>query len=138
METANNAATNKIALSPRFKGEVLRQIYRVWLMRRFIPVLLIEIAVLTLVLYQLARFIFLQRVAENAMNVFFSHPSGIIGFFASAFFNASPATKMLVISFAALTAILVRHITQGILRFILVKQNYFGRIEKRPETGDER
>ena len=106
-------------------------------MRRFIPVLLIEIAVLTLVLYQLARFVFFQRVVENATNVLFLNPSGIIGFFASAFLNTSPATKMLVISFAALTAILVRHITQGILRFILVKQNYFGKINQRPEIRDQ-
>lgn len=126
----NNTATNNMTLSPRLRGEVLRQIYRVWLLRKFFPVLVLEIAVTTAVLYQLARFVFFQRVAENAMNVFFSNPSGIPGFFTSAFFNTTPATKMLVISFAVLLAVLVRHLTQGLLRFILVRQNYFGRIEK--------
>ena len=132
---AHNTVTTNMALSPRIRGDVLRQIYRVWLLRKFFPVLAIEIVVMTVVLYQLAKFVFFQRVAENAMNVFFTNPSGILGFFGSAFLNTSPATKMLVISLAVLLAVLVRHITQGMLRYILVRQNYFGKIEDQ-KTGN--
>ncbi len=115
---------------PRFRGEILRQVYRVWLVRRFLPVLLFEVAVLSIFLYQLGRVTFVRRVVENALNVLFLNPSAIFVFFAGAFLHAPLITKMMSIGFVILVALVVRHMTQGALRFILVKQNYFSRIEK--------
>ena len=116
--------------SPRFRGEVLKQIYRVWLFRKLLPVLLLEIALLAVILYQIVQAVFLQRVVENAMNVFFAHPAGIFSFFVLAFINAAVVTKLLIIAIAASLAFLIRHLTQGVLRYILVKENYFSSIRK--------
>lgn len=116
--------------TPKFKGEILRQVYRVWLLRKFLPVLVLEIVLIFAVLYVLARYVFLQRVIENASSVFFQNPSGIFSFFISAFTSAPVATKIFSIALLALVAILLRQLTQGLLRYILVRENYFGKVKE--------
>ena len=120
--------TNSINATPRFRGEVLKRIYRVWLFRTFLPVLLVEVAVFSFILYELAQAIFFQRVLENAVNVFFKDPPHIFSFFLWAFVDAHPGTKILVIAIIAALALVIRQLTQGLLRFILVRQNYFSKI----------
>lgn len=116
---------------PRFRGQVLNRVYRVWLFRRLAPVLVLEVAALALLLYQITRTVFVQRVVENALNVFFANPSAVVGFFYSAFANARPLTQVVAVAILAALALLIRHLTQGILRFILVRENYFASV-KRP------
>lgn len=127
METITPPAS--AAGAPRFRGEMMRQIYRVWLFRKLLPVLLLEIAVIAAVLYQLGKAVFLQRIFENGTNVLFNNPSGILSFVISAFTNAPVFTKILAIGFAALIALILRHLTQGMLRFILVRANYFSKLK---------
>lgn len=112
----------------RFRGDVLRRVYRVWLLRRLAPMFLAEVAVLSLVLYGLGRIIFVERVFANAITVLFREPSGIASFAVSAFVHAPVAAKIFSVALVVSLALLVRLITQGILRFILVRENYFGRI----------
>lgn len=127
METTTPSASATGA--SRFRGEMMRQIYRVWLFRKLLPVLLLEIAVIAAVLYQLGKAVFLQRIFENGTNVLFNNPSGILSFVISAFANAPVFTKILAIGFAALVALILRHLTQGMLRFILVRANYFSKLK---------
>lgn len=133
VQAMNNTSIQKIPISESsgFRGEILRQIYRVWLFRTFLPVLLAEVAVFSFMFYQFGQTVFVRRIAENAVNVFFSNPSGIISFFVAAFFHASFLTKFLSVAIVVLLALLIRHITQGILRFILVRQNYFSKIARK-------
>ncbi|MDP3770615.1 MAG: hypothetical protein U1A25_02465 [Candidatus Sungbacteria bacterium] len=119
---------NSLSASPQFKGQVLKQIYRVWLWRKFLPILVIEVAVLSFIIYELAQAVFLQRVLENAMNVFFQNPPHIFSFFISAFVVTGFATKVLVIAVIGALVFAIRHITQGFLRFILVRENYFSKV----------
>lgn len=114
----------------KFRGEILRKIYRVWLIRRLLPVLFLEIIVLSVALYFLGRAVFVQRVLENAFNILFSNPSKIVFFGISAFINAAIATKVITLLVAVFLALVLRSITQGILRLLLVRENYFARIEK--------
>ncbi len=123
-----NTTTQPINATPRFRGEILRRIYRVWLFRTFLPVLVIEVAVFSFILYELAKEIFFQRVAENAMNVFFQNPPHIMSFFFSAFMGAGWGVKILVAAVIVALVLVIRQITQGLLRFILVRQNYFAKI----------
>lgn len=117
-----------INATPRFRGEILRQIYRVWLFRTFLPVLIIEVAVFSFIVYELGKEIFFQRVLENAMNVFFQNPSHVMSFFFSAFMGTGWGVKILVAAIIAALVLVIRQITQGLLRFILVRQNYFAKI----------
>ena len=114
--------------TPRFRGELLKKIYRVWLVRTFLPVLLIEVAVFSFILYELAKAVFFQRILENAMSVFFQNPPHVFSFFLWAFVDARFATKVLVIAVIVALVLVIRQLTQGLLRFILVRQNYFGKI----------
>ena len=123
-----NNMTNGITTKPEFKGQVLNKIYRVWLLRKLLPVLVLEIAVLTGVLYILGRTVFIQRVFENALNILFINPSQIFGFAVDAFARAPLLTQILSIVLAIIIAFLIRHLTQGVLRLILVKENYFSRM----------
>ena len=117
-------------ISSQFRGQILRQVYRVWLFRKLAPVLLVEILVLAVVLYGLGQVIFIQRIIENGLNVLFQNPSAIISFVVSAFAKAPLLTKVLGFGFLVLLALIVRHTTQGILRLILVRENYFSTIKK--------
>lgn len=94
------------------------------------PILIIEIAVIAAVIYGIARSVFLQRVFENAANVFFNNPSGMFNFVISAFVNAPMTTKFLAFGLAVLAALIIRHLTQGFLRLLLVRSNYFSKISK--------
>lgn len=126
----NNTTPQNGEIPSRFRGEMLRQIYRVWLFRKLLPVLIVEIVVLALIIYELGQVIFVQRVIENGMRVFFANPPKIFSFFLWAFVSATFFTKILIVGVALALALLVRHITQGILRLILVKENYFSQIRK--------
>ena len=123
----NDLALQKIN-QPRFRGAILKQVYRVWLVRRFLPVLIAEVVVISFILYALARFVFVERVLDNGFTVLFAHPEGIFSFLIAGFLHASLASQVLTLGVVLLAALLIRHITQGILRFILVRQNYFGKI----------
>ena len=124
----NTVPSSPVSVPSRFRGETLNKIYRIWLFRKLAPVLVLEIIALSLLLYGLAKFVFVERVIENASRIFFQHPSGIVFFGIAAFFHAPIATKLITVALVVLVALLVRLVTQGILRFILVKENYFRRM----------
>lgn len=115
--------------SVKLKGQVLRQVYRVWLFRKLLPVVIGEVLVLAVVLYQLGNLIFFQKIIENALNVFFINPSQIISFAISAFVKTPWMIKILGAGALILLAFLLRHVTQGVLRLILVRENYFGKVK---------
>lgn len=115
----------------RFRGDVLRRIYRVWLVRRLVPILLLEVAVLSALLYGLAQIVFVERIFANAITVLFREPSGIASFAVSAFLHAPVAAKFFSIALVVLAALLIRLVTQGMLRFILVRENYFSRVTQK-------
>ena len=117
------------AVRPRFQGQVLNKLYRVWLFRKLLPVLIAEIIVFAFFLYEIGERVFIERVFDNASNILFTHPSGIPSFFVSAFLHAPKRTEAVVVIAALALAFLIRHFTQGILRLILVRQNYFGKIQ---------
>ena len=125
-----NITTQQIPEKEAFRGQILRQVYRVWLVRKFLPVFIGEIIVLTLLLYQAGRIVFVQRVFENAFSVLFNNPGGIINFGVTAFTHASTPAKIFGVAAAVFFALVIRRATQGILRLILVRENYFGKIEK--------
>ncbi|MDP3778916.1 MAG: hypothetical protein Q8R30_02605 [bacterium] len=126
----NTTISDSMNAAPRFRGQVLNRIYRVWLFRKFLPVLLIEVAVFSIVLYGLAKVIFFQRIAENAMNVFFQNPSHIFSFFVWAFVDARFGIKILVVAIVVAIALVIHQITQGLLRYILIRQNYFAKVNQ--------
>lgn len=113
-----------------YNGQILQSVYRVWLFRKLMPVLIGEIVLLSLVLYGIGRLIFVERVVDNFLNVLFLHPVGIFSFGFEAFARAAGLTKLLTVIIVVLIALVIRHITQGLLRLILVRQNYFGQIRK--------
>lgn len=122
--------SEKLEISPRFRGQIVRQVYRVWLVRRLLPVLFIEVAVLSLVFYKLGKAVFVQSIVNNALTVFLNRPVGSISFLVGAFGHAPILTKLLGMGILVLLALFLRHLTQGFLRLILVKENYFSRIQK--------
>lgn len=122
--------SEKIDVSPRFRGQIVQKIYRVWLVRKLLPVLVMEIAIFSFILYKLGKAVFFQTIVNNALNVFLINPPQIFSFLISAFNKAPFGTKLLGIGVVVFIALLLRHLTQGALRLILVRQNYFGRIQK--------
>lgn len=124
----NNNSIFQQPTPPRFKGQILKQVYRVWLFRRLLPVLVAELAILIFVLYALAEIVFVQRVLGNGLTVLFARPREIFFFAAQAFLAAPVGVQVLIFGVLLLAALLIRHITQGFLRFILVKENYFGKV----------
>lgn len=124
-----NGSQEKETLPSARRGEILQKIYRVWLFRKLLPVLVAEIVILSGVLYTLGQTVFVERVIENALNVFFLSPSKIIPFAVAAFLHASALAKILSFLILVLIALSIRHITQGLLRLLLVRENYFSRVK---------
>ncbi|TSC68998.1 MAG: hypothetical protein G01um101466_236 [Parcubacteria group bacterium Gr01-1014_66] len=123
----NITTHTQMASVPRFRGQILKRVYRVWLVRKLVPILLLELGVLTFVLYQIGESVFVERFVENGMRVFFAHPGALARFLFAAFVKTEWLTKLLTLLFAVLLALIVRHVTQGLLRFFLVRQHYFGK-----------
>lgn len=121
--------TSTANISQKVRGHVLQKVYRVWLFRKLLPVLLLEVAVLAAVLYGLGRVVFIQRVLENGLNVLFLNPSAIFSFLADMFLKAPLLAKTLGVGVLVLVALVIRHITQGMLRLILVRENFFGKVK---------
>lgn len=113
-----------------YNGQILQSVYRVWLFRRLAPVLIGEIILLSLLLYGIGRLVFVERVIGNGLTVLFLNPIGIFSFGFDAFSHATGTIKLLAAIIVILAALVIRHITQGMLRLILVRQNYFGQIRK--------
>ena len=132
LNRVNESFSQNVRASARFRGQVLTRIYRVWLFRKFLPVMVVEIIVLVGVIFWLSRAVFIQRVIENAFNVFFVNPPAVFSFVIWAFINAGMLTKALVLMMAIAFALFLRHLTQGILRLILVRENFFGRTGNSP------
>lgn len=113
--------------TPRFKGEVINKIYRVWLFRKLLPVLVLEVAVVAAVLYWLGRAVFFQKIFENALKVLFIEPQQILSFLLVMFTHTTPLARILGFAALVLFVLIIRHFTQGALRWILVRQKYFSR-----------
>ena len=113
----------------KFQGQVLNRVYKVWLFRKFLPVLLGEIIIFSVAIYWFTRTVFVRQVLENALNIPLRNPTGIITYFIMAFTKTHTSTKILTVLIVILVALLVRLITQGILRLILVRKNYFGKTD---------
>lgn len=121
-----NSSTPQTSV-PRFKGEVINKIYRVWLFRKLLPVLVLEVAVVAAVLYWLGRAVFFQKIFENALKVLFLEPQQILSFLLAMFAHATPLARILGFTVLVLFVLIIRHFTQGALRWILVRQKYFSR-----------
>lgn len=117
------------------RGQVLQQIYRVWLFRKLLPVVAGEVILLSIILYVLGQAVFIQLIIENGLKVLFINPPQIIGFLVSAFTQAPIATKILGFGALLVFALVIRHITQGILRLILVKEKFFGKTGSEEKMG---
>ncbi|MEK7560392.1 MAG: hypothetical protein AAB539_00350 [Patescibacteria group bacterium] len=131
MTTAQELASAPRIIPAEHRGRIVQKIYRVWLVRRLLPVLIVEVAALTFLLFQIGRAAFVQRIAENALTVFFARPEGIAAFAVSMFTHASAGEKFLSLAAVVFIAFLLRHLTQGMLRWILVRENYFQSVKNR-------
>lgn len=116
--------------SIKLRGQVLNQVYRVWLFRRLLPVVVAEIIILSLVLYQIAQVVFIQRVLENGLDILFVNPPRLFSFFVSMFTKATLGTRILGFAVIVLVALILRHLTQGLLRLFLVRENYFSKVRQ--------
>lgn len=113
----------------KMRGEILQGVYRVWLVRKLLPVICLEIILTSIFLLLIARMVFVRQIIINAMDVVFVNPIGIFTFLERAFMETTFSGKLLSIGMIVLVAFLIRHITQGALRYILVKENFFSRTE---------
>jgi len=125
----NEIIEQSVVPGPRFRGEILRRVWRVWLLRRFLPVLAVEVVGLTLFAYWLAHAVFVRRIIENALNVFFDNPAKVIEFIIFAFLYASIAVKALVFVVLVILTLLVWKTGKAVVRYAMLKEHYFGKAE---------
>lgn len=125
----NETIRQSVVPNPRFRGEILRRIWRVWFLRRFLPVLAVEVVGLTLFAYWLSHAVFVRRIIENALNVLFDNPAKVIEFVIFAFLYASIAVKALAFTVLVLLTLLVWKIGKALVRYAMVKEHYFAKAE---------
>lgn len=86
-----------IAISTSIKKIVMRRVRVIWFVRRVLPLLVLETAVVALIARQLAESIFFNQVLQNAIVHTFAHsPVMMAGFFFRAFLNTDIMVQLLV------------------------------------------
>ena len=89
-------------ISPHIKTTVMRRIKAIWFFRRVLPYLIAELAIVAVVLQQIASSVFVNHVIQNAaVHTFERSPVMFADFFFRAFLN----TEILVQTLVAATLI---------------------------------
>jgi hypothetical protein len=100
----------------------MNRVFRSWLLKRTIPLLIFEIAAGWIGLSVFAQFVFVEKVVSNALTFSLGNPSRLLGYGFDAFLATSPLIKGIVIIFAALVLLLLRDLNRSIVEYAAVRR----------------
>lgn len=90
------------------KSKILWKVYLVWFLKRILPLVVLEVLVIVGALYALAQFVFIEQVVSNAFINSASNPWRLVKFVFYAFLSTHWFTKIAVVIFLGLGALLLR------------------------------
>ena len=98
-------------ISPHVKLSIMRRVHFIWFVRRALPVLALEAAVITLVVYKVADQVFVNNVLRNAaLHTFSRSPLMLVSFLFRAFLNTEVMVQLFLIAFGIVGALFLKDI----------------------------
>lgn len=113
--------TNSIKFENPMQAQIMRQVYLVWFFKKALPFVLLEGLILFILLNQVARYVFVEKVLEGFVKIFFSNPFEFLAFFGKTFLKTKTIVQISLIGSSALALILSKNILQCVIQFHLVK-----------------
>jgi hypothetical protein len=104
----NNSIKNKIAW----------KVYIVWLFKRVIPLLVAEIILLVLAFYFLGKFVFVQKVFENAFLSSAQNPIIVFLYMFNAFASTTLVKKFIILVLLSLGVLCMKDIGKALVSYI--------------------
>ncbi len=103
--------------TPVLKKKILWHIYLAWFFKRILPIIILEIGVVVMAVYFLAKFVFIERVVGNSLTWAAHNPISLFAFFISAFVHTTLLKQIIIIIGLALGALLIRDIGRIIVSY---------------------
>ena len=111
-------------ISPYIKTTIMRRVKAIWFFRRVLPFLAVELALVAIVLQQIASSVFVNHVIQNAaVHTFERSPVMFADFFFRAFLNTETLIQTLVIASLIGSVFLLRDMARTFRTFMKQKGN---------------
>lgn len=116
-----------ITPSIHLKTAIMRRVRMIWFVRRALPWLILETAVVAVVALRVAEYVFVNKVLENAvLHTFARSPFMIVPYFARAFLNTGLVEQILLAGSLTFAFLLVRDLMRSAQAFVLKRSNFSG------------
>ncbi|MBU4348278.1 hypothetical protein KJ671_02130 [Patescibacteria group bacterium] len=100
------------------KNKIAWKVYIVWLFRRIIPLLVLEIILLVLGFYFLGKFVFVQKVFENAFLSSAQNPIIVFLYMFNAFASTTFLKKIIVLILLSLGILCMKDVGRALVSYI--------------------
>jgi len=100
------------------KNKIVWKIYFVWLFKRIIPLFILELVLLTFVLYFLGKLVFVQKVFENALLASMQNPILLASYMFRAFGSTSLIKQIIIVVILGMGILFMRDMGRAIASYI--------------------
>lgn len=116
-----------ITSSSHIKETVMRRVRLIWFVRRALPWLVLETAVVAVVAQRMAEHVFVNKVLENAvLHTFARSPVMIVPYFVQAFWSTGIVEQVLIVGAIAFSFLLMRDLVRSTQTFSFKRSNFSG------------
>lgn len=103
----------------------MRRVRVIWFVRRALPWLILETAVVAMVAQRVAEYVFVNKVLENAvLHTFTRSPFMIVPYFAQAFWSTGIVVQILLAGAITFSFLLMRDLARSTQAFALRRSNF--------------
>lgn len=99
------------------KAKILWRVYITWLFKRILPLLVLELAILVVAVYLLARFVFIEKVVSNTFLAASNSPLLIVSFMFSAFLYTTFLNQAIIVVLLSLGILLLRDFGRALVSY---------------------
>lgn len=107
-----------VSISPYMKQAVMRRVKTIWFTRRVLPLLLLETTAVWFAMQNIAEYVFVNNVLQNAIvHTFSRSPIMMLEFFFRAFLNTEVLVQMFVLASLVVGIFIARDALRTIRNF---------------------
>lgn len=109
-------------MTTNLKKRIMKRVFRFWLLRSVVPILIGELIVIALAVYLFANLIFVGQVIDNALNAALGNPWKLVVYLWNAFLGTRLEVQVIIIALLAAAALTLRDLNRGLISYILMKR----------------
>ena len=103
-----------MSLQDQFKNKLLWRVYLIWFMRRIVPLILLQVAILVLVVNLFAESVFLSKVLQNMGVTADGGYWALMKYLFATFFNTRPLVQIVILVGLGFVALLLRDLGRSL------------------------